>query len=376
MTGKGFTGPLEKRITALLADGVDRGVFPGAAAGISLFAGKEKIRFTTTVGHAALIPSPRPLFRETFFDLASLTKPLATTLALLCLVSEGRIDLDDTLPFLLPREIPEDKKKITLRHLLNHSAGLAAHRPFYENLITCPLSERKERELAAILGEKCEYPPGEKAIYSDLGFILLGMIIESQGGCPLDVFVRDMVMAPLLLAEKLLFNPLGAGKKDFAATEECPWRGRILSGEVHDDNTAAMGGVSGQAGLFGRVDDVLHLCALLLDIWKDKGEHAHISGERFKEFVQRQDIVKGSSWALGFDTPSPQGSSAGRFISPDSVGHLGFTGTSFWIDPHRELVVVLLTNRVHPSRDNHGIKEFRPLFHEAVTAEIDTILTA
>lgn len=365
-----FAADFYKKLDPLIQDAISRKVFPGAAVGISVNCSPRKNFFSAVWGHASLFPRPKKMSQETLFDLASLTKPLATTLALLCLVQAGRIKLDEPLPSLLQRDIAPDKKNITLRHLLNHCSGLAAHHPFYQQIVHVAEQKRKNTLLDLILTDNLCWPAGSSALYSDLGFILLGMIVEIQSGLPLDLFVREKVLAPLGLADRLVFNPRQKNNKDFAATENCPWRKKVLSGEVSDDNTWAVGGVSGQAGLFGAIDSVLALSSFLLDAWQDQASHPHFANALLKEFFKRQDMVKESTWALGFDTPSPTGSSAGRYISKGSVGHLGFTGTSFWIDPQRQLVMVLLTNRVHPSRENNLIREFRPLFHERVIASL------
>ncbi|MBI5556994.1 MAG: serine hydrolase [Deltaproteobacteria bacterium] len=361
-----FSAGLAKVIDPLIVNAINSHVFPGAAVGISLKCGPREKKFSAAWGYASFLPWKEKMHKNTFFDLASLTKPFATTLALLCLLTEGKIELDENLSSLLLRKIPADKKKITLRHLLNHCSGLAAHRPFFKKLMLRAEKERKKVLLDLILEDNLVYPTGTTALYSDLGFILLGMVIELKSGLPLDIYVAEKVTSPLGLADHILFNPLRKNKKYFAATENCPWRKRILSGEVHDDNAYAVGGVSGQAGLFGAIDSVLYLASFLLEIWQNRAHHPNFSAELLKQFFTRQDIVQQSTWALGFDTPSPTGSSAGKYINPASVGHLGFTGTSFWIDPQRELVMVLMTNRVHPSRENNRIREFRPLFHDRV----------
>jgi CubicO group peptidase (beta-lactamase class C family) len=361
-----FSAACYKNLDPLLRNAVSRHVFPGAAVGIAVHCGLRRRSFFACWGNAALVPQPRQLANTTLFDLASLTKPLATVLALLCLIQEKKITLDEPLASLLQREVPADKKNITLRHLLNHCSGFTAHRPFYLQLVPHVPQERKNILLDLIIADELAYPVGGRSLYSDLGFMVLGQVVEIQAGVPLDLYVREKVMAPLGLADTLVFNPAEKKKKDFAATELCPWRHKVLDGEVHDDNTWAVGGVSGQAGLFGDIDGVLSLVSFLLAAWQGKAEHPNFSRALLQEFLRRQEMVADSSWALGFDTPSPVGSSAGRYISPASVGHLGFTGTSFWIDPGRELVMVLLTNRVHPSRANNLIREFRPLFHERV----------
>jgi len=187
--------------------------------------------------------------------------------------------------------------------------------------------------------------------------------------------VAEEIFKPLGLEKGIFFNPLeDIGKinpLDYAATEHCLWRNRVIQGEVHDENTAFVGGISGQAGLFGEVESVLKLTDFILDIWKGRKTHPNIRNSDLQYFLEVPDKAKESSRVLGFDTPEPEGSSAGSYLSRKSVGHLGFTGTSFWIDPERELVIVLLTNRIHPSRDNDKIRKFV----EKVESQYDLIIT-
>ncbi len=363
---KNIPSPLFQSLDPLFQEAIAVNAFSGAAVGVCLnHTGCEKT-FSSVWGKNSLLPDSQKITRHTLFDLASLTKPLATTLAILCLEQAGKIHLEDRLPTLLEKsDISADKKNITLRHLLNHCSGFAAHHPYYKKLIHIDPQKRKKWLLDAILREQLDYQTATECVYSDLGYILLGLIIERKSGLSLDDYVRLTVMEPVGLGDRIIFNPLAKQKMNFAATERCPWRNRVLSGEVHDDNTFAVGGVSGQAGLFGDIDSVLQLITLLLDVLANNTKHPSFSAERLQYYCQRQDLVEGSSWALGFDTPSVEGSSAGKFISANSVGHLGFTGTSFWIDRDRRVVVVLLTNRVHPSRENNLIKQFRPRFHDA-----------
>lgn len=201
--------------------------------------------------------------------------------------------------------------------------------------------------------------------------VLLGRIIEKKTGQPQHEYLNEKVMKPLGLDKGILFFPVGrksdtGSGESFAATENCGWRKKVLCGEVHDDNAYTLNGVAGHAGLFGNMESLLTLTTFLLDQWRHGATHPSYSNETLREFFKRQTWIPESTWALGFDTPAEKGSSAGQYLSRESVGHLGFTGTSFWIDPQKELVVVLLTNRVHPSRENNAIRSFRPLFHNTV----------
>lgn len=344
--------------------------------GICIGAPEKRVIIIKTYGKTQYGKEAAKIEESVFFDLASLTKPLATTLAILALIKEKKIKLTDNLLTLLEEELPQEKKKITLCHLLKHAAGFPAYRPYFEELRDYPKKERKKKLKQLVYGEPLVYKPGEKSIYSDLGFMVLGWIIEKKAGKSLDLYVEEKIIKPLGLSEDLFFKPLNKeGKeKTFAATEECPWRKKTLVGEVSDDNTHVVGGVSGQAGLFGNIKGVLAITTHLLDQWKGRENHPTYNSRDLKRFLARQENTKeGSTWALGFDTPSGKGSSSGKYLSKESVGHLGFTGTSFWIDPTRDLVIVLLTNRVHPSRENTKIKEFRPLFHDTVMEELNLV---
>ncbi|KPJ98036.1 MAG: hypothetical protein AMJ60_09680 [Desulfobacterales bacterium SG8_35] len=366
---------LQKECKKLIEKGVMKGIFPSAAAGVTCGLGKEKKAITCYCGNAALYPEKRILKKNNFFDLASLTKPLATTLAILCLVNDKKIDVDENLSSLLGKKIKGKKSKIKTRDLLSHSSGLPAHKEYFYILKDVPRKKRNDFIENLILQEPLEQDPGTTSLYSDLGFILLGRIIEKKAGCTLAEYVEKKVLRPLNLEKKIFYNPLFNGKKkfsqkDFTATENCPWRKKILCGEVHDDNCYTMGGVAGHSGLFGSIEGVTTYAGMILDMWKGKLKHPNIKKEDLLQFLARQQKIPGSSWALGFDTPAKKESSSGSHFSPKSVGHLGFTGTSFWIDPEKEVAIVLLTNRVHPSRENIQIKQFRPYFHDKIMEKL------
>jgi len=229
----------------------------------------------------------------------------------------------------------------------------------------------------AIHREKPEAPAGTRALYSDLGFMLLGAVIEEVSGMSLDRYCFDRIYKPLGLRSTsfvdlsvLRTRRLEPIADMIAPTERCPWRKRILCGEVHDDNAYAMGGVAGHAGLFSSAHDVDRIATVLRECYD--GQSLFLPGAVVREFWHRDEAVSSSTWALGWDTPSPRDSTAGSEFSRHAVGHVGFTGTSIWIDLEREMHVIVLSNRVHPTRDNEKIKEFRPVIHDlsvrAVTA--------
>jgi CubicO group peptidase (beta-lactamase class C family) len=306
--------------------------------------------------------------KDTIFDLASLTKPLATTLAVMSLVDDSKIRIDQTLSELLSVSIPHDKQGLTVRWLLCHSAGLVDWKPFYEKLIDYRPEERKTILGDLILEEPLAYTPGTGCVYSDLGFMILEWIIVEVSGMSMDRFVDERFYRPLRLKRTFLWTKQGYRrykKGEFAATEECPWRKKVLQGEVHDDNAFALGGYSGHAGLFGTADEVWQLVNLIREHYLGKRKD-YVNPETVRQFFAKQDAIAGCPRALGWDMPSPEGSSAGKYFSPNSVGHLGFTGTSVWMDLEKDVVVILLTNRVHPTRSNEKIKEFRPKLHDCV----------
>ncbi len=341
-----------------MEDAVGVSVFPGA---VLLVSKGRDILFHRAFGVADL-RSREAVTQGTLFDLASLTKPLATTAALIHLVQAGRIRLDQDLGGLFPGICGHDKACITVEDLLRHRSGLPAHRPYYEFMVKIPEQGRQDRLRRAILNEPLVCQPGRKELYSDLGFILLAWIVERVAGQRLDHYVGDNIYQPLGI-ERLHFRRAGRSlDAGVAATERCPWRGRTLKGEVHDDNAWAAGGIEGHAGLFGTAADIWTLLGEMLDGLVGK-KTAVLEGRWIRRFALKNN---GFERVAGFDTPSVRNSSAGRFFSRGALGHLGFTGTSFWIDPLQQAMVVLLTNRVHPGRNNEKIRQFRPYIHDLI----------
>ncbi|MDJ0874850.1 MAG: serine hydrolase domain-containing protein [Desulfobacterales bacterium] len=351
---------LPDRIQHTFQQALAEEVFPGAVMLVQ--------HGTERLWHAAWgvadVTTGEAVHRQTFFDLASLTKPLCTALAILHLVQNGRLALEDRLGERIAAFETSDKADIRIRQLLCHQSGLPAWRPYYETLCQRPPDERGDMLNQLLMHEKLAYRPGESAIYSDLDFLLLQSVIETTSGQSLDRYVDRNVYTPLGLGDLYFTDPAGSlPPNDYAATEKCPWRGRILKGHVHDDNAYALGGVAGHAGLFGTAAGVADLLVTLLAAYRQSGSTGFWDPHLVRHFFQRQAPY---DWALGFDTPAATGSSSGKYFSHHSVGHLGFTGTSFWMDLDRGILVVLLTNRIHPSRVNEGIKEFRPLIHDRV----------
>jgi CubicO group peptidase (beta-lactamase class C family) len=360
------------QIKGLLEKGVKEGVYPGA---VFLVANNDRVIFFQEVGHLSLIPESYPMRRDTIFDLASLTKPLATTLAIMKLVDQAQIGLDQPLSDLISDVPLMDKKDLTPRLLLNHSAGFTDWKPFYLDLTAYEAKERKKVLREQILKDPFTYSPGEECLYSDLGFMILEWIIEEASGMTMRRFVEQSFYQPLSLQRTFLREDgltLPFKKEIFAATEDCPWRKKVIQGEVHDENAWAVGGYSGHAGLFGTAEEVYVLVNLLREHYLGKRDD-YLKPETVRVFFTRQDIVKKSDWCLGWDTPSEEDSSSGKYFSRNSVGHTGFTGTSVWMDLDRDVVVILLTNRIHPTRNNEEIKTFRPKLHDMIMEELGLV---
>ena len=365
-------------IAEKMQQGVDEGVFPGA---VLLVSHKGRTVHHAAYGFACLVPEREPVTVDTIYDLASLTKPIATAAAAAFLVADGRLGLDDPLEKFVPDLTQDALKKATIRHLLNHTSRLPAWRPFYERIVPDgrklreqPLSARRAAIYDAIHREPLTEPVGARCVYSDLGFILLGEILERIVKQEWAAFIHVVVWARLdaqglfYMSEGGPTSGLLVDARRFAATEQDDWRGRMIRGEVHDENAAVMGGVSAHAGLFGTAVSVARAVSPWLAAVR--GESSPIPASLAKEFVRKQGIDPQGSWALGWDTPSTglagTPSSSGAYFSPGSFGHLGYAGTSVWIDPERDLLVVLLTNRVHPTRRNDKIRAFRPAIHDVI----------
>jgi CubicO group peptidase (beta-lactamase class C family) len=296
---------------------------------------------------------------DTVFDLASLTKVVATAPLAMQQVERGAIGLDDPVGAHVAGWRGADRAGVTVRDLLAHCSGLPAWVPLY----------RKQRGRAeferAICGMPLEYAPRTRSVYSDLGFILLGFILAGDGTLQARF---DALRTQMGLVEDLQFEPPGTWRRRIAPTEIDPWRGRLLVGEVHDENASALGGVAGHAGLFGTAAAVGQYARHVLQVLD--GRLGAIRRDTLETFITRRADIPDSSRALAWDTMLAT-SSCGSRMSPRSFGHTGFTGTSLWIDPDRRVYVVLLTNRVHPTRAHDAIKQVRPALHDAVIEAVD-----
>jgi CubicO group peptidase (beta-lactamase class C family) len=319
-------------VRALLAQAVADAVFPSA---VLLVADAGEVLLADAVGDAT---------PETVYDLASLTKPLATTTILMRMHEAGLVALEAPVRDALPELANPD---LRVWHLLAHAAGFPDHRRYWED----PTLQSREAVFARALAEPLLYAPGTKSVYSDVGFMVLGALIERVSGARLDVLWE--VLAPP--------DGLDYGPAPGAAPTEVAADGQPLVGVVHDENARAMGGVAPHAGLFGSATAVHEWLSRLMT-----GELVS-AGTRARFFAPAG--VPGSTWGLGWDHPNPTGpSAAGSRLPRTSVGHLGFTGCSIWIEPARPFWMILLTNRVHPTRANERIRAFRPILADAVCA--------
>lgn len=344
---------MEGRAREVLAAAVAARAFPAAAAEVGT---RTAVLWREAFGRLTYDRDAPATTPDTPFDLASLTKVLATTLCAMQCVDRGVLHLEDRVSAHLPEWALDDRQSVTVEDLLTHCAGLPAYHPFFRTLRgTGPISQ-------AIANAPLAYAPRTASLYSDLGFILLGRLLERLRSRPLDDQFRSLTQA-LAVEDAIGFRPSRSTAPVIAPTEQDPWRGRLLAGEVHDENAWAMGGVAGHAGLFGTAEAVGVIARHLLQILD--GRSGLFSRHITARFTARRTEIPDSSRACGWDTMLPTSSCGGR-LSETAFGHTGFTGTSLWLDPERGRYAVLLTNRVHPTRGNDAIQRVRPAFHDAV----------
>jgi CubicO group peptidase (beta-lactamase class C family) len=292
---------------------------------------------------------------DTVFDVASLTKPVATTSMAMLLYERGLLDLDSPLVVILPELQPsgDGHQQITIRMLLTHSSGLPAHARLFD-------TARGASVIQTAWSLPLEANPGTRPTYSDIGFILLGRALEHLAGENLASFCRREIFGPIGMTHSMFTPPADIRPSIPPAQDDRVFRKKIIQGEVDDENAWAMGGVAGHAGLFSNARDLAVFANCMLN-----GGQPVLQRHTVELFTKKQNLPQGSSWALGWDTPTNP-SQSGRFFSSASYGHLGFTGTSLWIDPQRQLAVVFLTNRTWPDRRSKAIKQFRPKLHDAI----------
>jgi len=327
-------------VIAYLQSQVDS-AFPGATIAVGY---GDSVVLLAGVGHYGT-NDPRPVTPETIYDLASLTKVIGLTTAAMMLVDQGNLDLDAPVQRYVPTYQGANKDRVTIRHLLAHSSGMPAWRPLYAE------AQTPEEALTLVDTTALLRQPGDTFIYSDLGAIPLTQAGEAITGQRLNDFLDSRLFGPLGM-QSTRYLPPESWRERIAPTErDTVFRHRLLHGEVHDENAGRLGGMSGHAGLFSTAPDLAKFARWLLRLRTIDSLHA-------RDFTHRQGIPPGSSRALGWDTPS-ENSSAGTKMGPNAFGHTGFTGTSIWFDPDRNLFIILLTNRVNPTRANTKILQVR-----------------
>ena len=343
---------------AVLRQAISERAFPSCAVSVlhqgKLVALKGLGRFT----YEASSPQVQA---ETIFDLASVSKVVATTPMAMLLYERGQLDLDAAVSSLLPEFAGNDPRdddprrdQVTVRMLLAHSSGLPAYERLFERART------REELIRAALTMPLTAEPGTRAEYSDIGFIILGELLSRLADEPLDRFCRREVFGPLGMARTGYCPPASWRAHIPPTMDDHTFRQRVVQGEVHDENASVMGGVAGHAGVFAPAYDVALFAHAMLN-----GGRPILRPDAVSLFTQRQRLPPGTSRALGWDTPS-QPSQSGHFLSRSAFGHLGYTGTSLWIDPENQLAVTLLTNRTWPDHNNQAIKQVRPRLHDAV----------
>ena len=358
--------PASKETASKLAPAcalLERAIAGRAYAGGVLAVGHQGELFVRAFGRQTYAANSAKVNETTIYDAASLTKPVVTTTLCAMLSETGQLDVGSPISRYLP-DWPcgpdrDRRERVTVAHLLTHSSGLPAHEDYFVKL------KGRSQILARALAEPLAYEPGAGSIYSDIGFILLGAIIERLAGRPLDELARERIFAPLAM-EDTMFRPPKSLRLRIPPTETISGsRKRVVHGEVHDENASAMGGVAGHAGMFSSGPDLAIFCQMLLN----GGIYAHqriLRRQTIAEFTSPSPLAAHTR-ALGWNVPT-ESSSSGRYFSKHSIGHTGFTGTSIWIDKEKELFVVLLTNsnRTHPNPDDDEIRRVQPLVHNAI----------
>jgi CubicO group peptidase (beta-lactamase class C family) len=342
----------------LLEDAVRQQAFPGAALAVGY---RGNLVAHKAVGRFTYEPSSPEVKPDTVYDLASVTKVVATTAVAMLLFERGILDLEMPLVQVLPEFATNDLRRIrvTLRSLLAHSSGLPGYARLFET------AQGREAVLRAASSLPLACDPGAHAEYSDIGFLLLGEALERLAGEPLNQLCGREIFTPLGMAHTCFLPPPEWHDHIPPTENDRVFRGRIVQGEVQDENAAAMGGVAGHAGVFAPALEV----AVFAECMLHRGAPI-LSPQTVERFTLRQAFPPGTSRALGWDTPS-RPSQSGRYFSPGSFGHLGYAGTSLWIDPERRLSVTLLTNRTWPDRKSQLIKPVRPAFHDAILEALE-----
>lgn len=349
-------------VFAMLEGAIATRVFPACSLAVTL--GGE-LMAQKALGHFTYEAASPEVNPTTLFDLASITKVVATTAMAMILYERGLLDLETPLIAIVPEFMSGDtadeyRREVTLRMLLAHSSGLPAYKKYFLRAPT------REGLLQAAFTTALIARPGDRSAYSDIGFIILGVALERLADESLDVFCQREVFGPLGMT-RTAFNPASALKEKIPPTaDDHTFRHRVIQGEVQDENASILRGIAGHAGLFSTAENLAIFAHAMLN-----SGHPILRPETVALFSHRETSPEGTSRALGWDTPSAP-SQSGKYFSPSSFGHLGYTGTSLWIDPDRQLSITLLTNRTWPDCQNQSIKELRPAVHDAVIEALET----
>ena len=348
-------------INNLMEQAISDSVFPGA---VLLFGIDDSFLYEKSFGHYTYNKTSQPVKTNSIFDLASVSKVVGTTSAAMILVDRGKLKLDEKVITYLPEFNNNGKDKITVRNLLLHNSGLPAFKKYYDKYSTA------KEVINDIMNLKLIYEPGTKYVYSDLGMITLQQVIERISGTTLDQFLKKELFEPLDM-NLTMYNPSNKMKQNCVPTEiDDFWRMRLLQGEVHDERAYMLNGVAGHAGLFSTAEDLSKFARMLLNGGVYNGKQI-INKKIIDEWTTKQ--TKQSDRGLGWDTRAKEKSSSGKYFSMNSFGHTGYTGTSIWVDKDKKLFVILLTNRVYPTRKNRKIIQFRPVIHNAVYRSIFSV---
>lgn len=341
-------------IDEIMESAVTDSVFPGAAL---LFGIDQEILYSKAFGNFTYDKSSPKDQTNSIFDLASVSKVVGTTSAAMILIQEGKLNLDDKVIKFLPQFNNNGKDNITIRNLLLHNSGLPAFKKYYDVYSTA------KEVINDIMNLSLENPPGEKYVYSDLGMIVLQKVIEKISGKTLDVFLHENLFSKLGM-NQTFYNPSNEVIKNCVPTElDDFYRMRLLQGEVHDERAFLLNGIAGHAGLFSTTEDLSKFVMMYLNHGIYKNEEI-LDSRLIKDWTTKQS--EQSDRGIGWDTRSAENSSSGHFFSMNSFGHTGYTGTSIWVDKETKLFVILLSNRVNPTRNNTKISYFRPIIHDAI----------
>ena len=342
---------------------IERALSEGVSPGAVLSVGNSERIMTRTYGVTTTLEGGAPVNEATIYDIASLSK-LFTATAALILLERGELRLDDQVGRFLPSFAGSDKSELRLRHLLTHTSGLPAHNPYYQ------FAKGQFEMLEAIAQTPLQYKTGTQVVYSCVGFITLANVVEKVAGQSLDSFLNDNLFSPLGM-HTTCYGPVKQPRERIAPTEECSWRGgRMVWGEVHDENAFAQGGVSGNAGLFSTGPDLARFAQMMLRQGVSETGRRILSPATIRSATRNYTPGLAENRALGWQMRSNEYPWCGDLASAYSYGHTGFTGTSLWVNPDDDLFVVFLTNRVHPTRTNAQHIRYRPLIHNLLIANL------